>query len=72
MMCTIPLNCSRSPEPGVWGQVGFDDQARLEVAHVVGMFNHLTRLADGLGLALDEETLHASETGSALTRVGGE
>ncbi len=32
---------------------GFDDVAILEVAHVVGYFNYLTRLADGLGLVLD-------------------
>lgn len=36
--------------------LGFDDLAVLEVAHLVGLFNYLTRLADGLGLQLDEET----------------
>jgi len=36
--------------------LGFDDEALLEVAHVVGMFNYLTRLADGFGLVLDPET----------------
>jgi len=30
--------------------LGFDDRACLEVAHVVGLFNYLTRLADGFGL----------------------
>lgn len=30
--------------------LGFDDQACLEVAHLVGLFNYLTRLADGFGL----------------------
>ena len=49
--------------------LGFDDRACLEVAHIVGMFNHLTRLADGLGLALDPETREASESGTALTKV---
>jgi len=29
---------------------GFDDQARLEVAHIVGLFNYYVRLADGFGL----------------------
>jgi alkylhydroperoxidase family enzyme len=49
-------------------ELGFDDQACLEVAHIVGIFNHLTRLADGLGLELDAATRQASETGSALVR----
>lgn len=49
-------------------ELGFDDQACLEVAHIVGIFNHLTRLADGLGLALDAGTRQASETGVALKR----
>jgi hypothetical protein len=35
----------------------------------VGIFNYLTRLADGLGLQLDPETLEASRTGVALKRV---
>ena len=49
--------------------LGFDDQALLEVAHIVGVFNHLTRLADGFGLALDEPTRRAGETGVALRRI---
>lgn len=36
--------------------MGFDDQACLELAHTVGLFNYLTRLADGLGLQLDART----------------
>lgn len=50
--------------------LGFGDEECLEVAHVVGMFNHLTRLADGLGLQLDPETMEASESGEKLKRVG--
>lgn len=46
--------------------LGFDDTACLEVAHIVGIFNHLTRLADGLGLQLDAGTREASETGTVL------
>jgi len=49
--------------------MGFDDQACLEVAHVVGIFNYLTRLADGLGLQLDPGTLEAAESGVALKRA---
>ena len=48
--------------------LGFDDQGCLEVAHIVGLFNYLTRLADGLGLQLDAGTRQASETGVALKR----
>jgi len=50
-------------------KLGFDDHGCLEVAHIVGMFNHLTRLADGMGLALDPETQVASRTGAQLARV---
>ena len=46
--------------------LGFDDTACLEVAHIVGIFNYLTRLADGLGLQLDAGTQKAAETGEAL------
>lgn len=46
--------------------LGFDDRACLEVAHIVGIFNYLTRLADGFGLQLDARTRAASETGVAL------
>ncbi len=48
--------------------LGFDYQAVLEVAHIVGVFNYLTRLADSLGLQLDPATLHAAESGEALRR----
>jgi uncharacterized peroxidase-related enzyme len=48
--------------------LGFDDRACLEVAHIVGIFNYLTRLADGLGLQLDRATAEASRSGVALKR----
>ena len=48
---------------------GFDDRGCLEVAHVVGIFNHLTRLADGFGLQLDAETAVAGATGVRLHRA---
>ncbi len=50
-------------------ELGFDDGACLEVAHIVGIFNHLTRLADGFGLELDEATQQAGETGAPLRRA---
>ncbi|HEY7295733.1 MAG TPA: hypothetical protein VH916_11875, partial [Dehalococcoidia bacterium] len=43
--------------------LGFDDEALLEVAHVVGIFNYLTRLADGFGLQLDPQTQQAGRSG---------
>lgn len=46
--------------------LGFDDRGCLEVAHIVGLFNYLTRLADGLGLQLDAATREAGRTGVAL------
>jgi alkylhydroperoxidase family enzyme len=48
--------------------LGFDDQACMELAHVVAMFNYLTRMADGLGLQLDPATEEASRTGVPLRR----
>ena len=50
--------------------LGFDDEQCLEVAHIVGVFNYLTRMADGLGLQLDPETYAASKSGDALRRPG--
>jgi hypothetical protein len=47
-------------------EMGFDDKACLEVGHVVGIFNYLTRLADGFGLLLDAGTQEASWSGVAL------
>ncbi len=71
-LCTVADKLSATPtrmteedwEP--LRHLGFDDAACLEVAHVVGMFNYLTRLADGLGLQLDAGTQAASESGIAL------
>ena len=47
-------------------ELGFDDRACLEVAHGVGLFNYLNRLADGLGLRLDHATERVAETGEPL------
>jgi uncharacterized peroxidase-related enzyme len=49
--------------------LGFDDEACLEVAHIVGIFNYLTRLADGFGLQLDAAMAEASRTGVPLRRA---
>ena len=52
--------------------MGFDDEACLEVGHIVGIFNYLTRMADGFGLLLDPGTEKAGETGVALKRAAAE
>ena len=52
-------------------ELGFSDEDCLEVAHIVGICNYLTRLADGFGLELDAGTRAASETGVALERAAG-
>ena len=52
-------------------ELGFDDDACLELTHIVGIFNHLARLADGLGLKLDAETSNAARTGEVLRRPQG-
>jgi alkylhydroperoxidase family enzyme len=71
-LCTVAEKLSATPTRMVeedWQplrDLGFNDQACLEVAHVVGIFNYLTRLADGFGLQLDTPTKIASESGVAL------
>ena len=75
-LCTVADKLSATPTRMVeedWGALralGFDDRACLEVAHVVGIFNYLTRLADGLGLQLDAGTRAAAESGVPLKRRG--
>ena len=55
-LCTIAEKLSATPTrmaEADWQPLralGFDDAACLEVAHLVGLFNYLTRLADGFGL----------------------
>ena len=73
-LCTIAEKLSATPTRMTeddWRplrEMGFDDRACLEVAHIVGIFNYLTRLADGLGLTLDPETEAASRSAVALER----
>jgi hypothetical protein len=42
----------------------------LEVAHIVGIFNYLTRLADGFGLELHPTLVAAARSGIPLRRAG--
>ena len=73
-LCAVAEKLSAQPTrmaPEDWQplrDLGLDDEALLEVAHIVGVFNHLTRLADGFGLQLDPQTQRASETGEELRR----
>ncbi len=73
-LCTVAEKLSATPTRMVeedWQPLrllGFDDKACLEVGHIVGIFNYLTRLADGFGLLLDAGTEQASATGVALRR----
>jgi alkylhydroperoxidase family enzyme len=73
-LCSIAEKLSATPTRVVeedWQplrDLGFDDRACLEVGHIVGLFNYLTRLADGFGLQLDEKTQAAAKTGIALKR----
>ena len=48
--------------------LGFDDRACLEVGHIVGLFNYLTRLADGFGIEVDAATQAAAASGTPLSR----
>ena len=48
--------------------VGLDDEGCLELGHVVGVFNHLTRLADGFGISVDERVAAAAAGGERVVR----
>ena len=50
-------------------QAGLTDEDIFLATHIIGIFNYLTRMADGLGLQLDPETEAASES-AALRRPG--
>jgi alkylhydroperoxidase family enzyme len=73
-LCAIAEKLSATPTRMVeqdWQplrDLGFDDRACLEVGHIVGLFNYLTRLADGFGLQLDPKTQDAARTGISLKR----
>ena len=74
-LCTVADKMSATPTrmtEADWQllrDLGFDDEACLEVGHIVGVFNYLTRMADGFGLLLDPDTEHAADTGEALQRA---
>ena len=74
-LCSLAEKLSATPTRMVeqdWKplrDLGFDDRACLEVAHIVGLFNYLTRLADGFGLQLDAKTEKSAKTRIALKRI---
>ncbi len=74
-LCTLAEKLSLEPTKMTeddWAPLrtlGFNDKGCLEVAHIVGIFNYLTRLADGFGLVLDAGTNQAAQTGVALARA---
>ena len=76
-LCTVAHKMSAEPTRMVeddWQPLralGFDDTALLEPGHIVGLFNYLTRLADGFGLQLDPQTAEAQRSGATLTEVAG-
>ena len=73
-LCTVAEKLSATPArmtESDWQplrDLGFDDEALLEVGHIVGIFNYLTRLADGFGLQLDPEVEEAGRSGVPLQR----
>ena len=73
-LCEVAEKMSATPTrmtEGDWQplrDLGFDDEAVLEVGHIVGMFNYLTRLADGMGLQLDQRLIDLMESGEGLKR----
>ena len=62
-LCEVAEKLSATPTRMVeqdWEKLralGFDDLGCLEIVHIVGEFNHLTRLADGCGLRFDQAAL---------------
>lgn len=73
-LCTVAEKLSAEPTRMTeedWRplrEIGFDDEACLEVGHVVGIFNYLTRMADGFGLMLDPAVEEAGESEERLER----
>ncbi|MEE8367782.1 MAG: hypothetical protein V3S30_05650 [Thermoanaerobaculia bacterium] len=73
-LCVVAEKLSATPTQMVredWQplrDLGFDDRACLEVGHIVGLFNYLTRLADGFGIEVDAATQAAAASGIPLSR----
>jgi uncharacterized peroxidase-related enzyme len=56
VLCNLAEKLTKTPTKMVqedWQplrDLGFDDQGCLEVAHVIGLFNYVARMADAFGL----------------------
>ena len=53
-MTLTPAKCTREDVNGLRAQ-GWSDEQVASAAQIVGFFNHLNRLADGLGIDLEPE-----------------
>lgn len=51
-MTLTPSEMSRAEVDALKG-VGFNDEAILELVHIIGFFNHINRIADALGVDLE-------------------
>jgi hypothetical protein len=77
-LCEVAEKLSAAPTrmtPADWQplrDLGFDDLALLDVGYIVGVFNYLTRLADGFGLQLDRQVEEASKSQTRLRRIAGD
>lgn len=49
-----PAQCTRADVDALRGQ-GWSDEEVVSAAQIIGYFNHLNRLADGLGIDLEPE-----------------
>ncbi|HEX3532346.1 MAG TPA: hypothetical protein VH988_35240 [Thermoanaerobaculia bacterium] len=50
--------------------LGLNDEALLEVGHLIAIFNYFPKMADGFGIELDAKVREAAATGVPLRRVG--
>lgn len=59
-MLDYALKLTRDPgamtpaDAGALGTAGFDDRAILDICQIVSYYNYVNRLADGLGVELEE------------------
>ena len=67
-MLDYALKLTRDPggmtadDAGSLRAAGFDDRAILDICQVVSYYNYVNRLADGLGVELEEEWADADHT----------
>ena len=75
-MLDYALKLTRDPgsmeadDVGRLRDVGFDDRAVLDICQVVSYYNYVNRLADGLGVELEEEWDDARPTPASRPAPG--